>query len=268
MHHPEVQTYRSGGATIPYMDYRKPDDGRPLVLFHGISMDENHWGDLPYALDRPVVTVGFPKGERRPHLPTIHHYARQMERAIPHILGGQEFDELGLSWGGLLVQGIRRGVNKRIIAASLPAAPTLYLKPNIPDPKALRVVMSSHRRPEDAADLYGGDIRRNPALLDALPIDRHISMFRHMKQEFAAMTSGYLIVQNMLARSMPATLVMAGTDDPLMRFDRVHEAAAWLGAEFSAVEEGGHGFLLTRPEESAAIINTFLDGPAGSATVA
>ena len=256
----EVQTYQSGNVTIPYIEHGSPDGRPPLVLINGISMDEGHWGQLPTALDRHVFAVGFPRGDRT-LLTTIHHYARQMERALPHIIGDNEFDELGLSWGGVLVQDVQRGVRKRVIAASLPAAPTLCIYPNIPDGKALRVVMSTRRKPEDAADLYGGDIRRDPDILKEMPIDREINMVRHMRQQFAVLTSGYLVLKNILGRDSPETLVMAGTDDPLMRYSTIRTAARSIGAELATIEDGGHGFLLTRPKESAAIINEFLDRP-------
>ena len=258
-HHPVVTRHRLGRVTIPYIEHGQADGRPPLVLFNGISMDEHHWGDFPEALDRHVFALGFPKGGNPIHVPSFHHYARQMERALPAIIQGAEFDALGLSWGGLLVQGVRRGVRKRVIAASLPAATSLCLNPNVPDAKALRVVMSTHRKPEDIGDLYGGDIRRNPRLIKNLPIDRHIDLLRHTKQQFAAMTSGYLVLQHVMARDMPPTLVMAGTDDPLMRYSCVRDAAMSLGAELATIENGGHGFLLTRPEASAAIVNEFLD---------
>ena len=258
-HHPEANTYRLGRVTIPYIEHGEPDGRPPLVLFNGISMDENHWGKFPEALDRHVFALGFPTGGNPFYVPSIHHYARQLEQVLPDIIQGNEFDGLGLSWGGLLVQGVRQGVRKRVIAASLPVSASLCLRPNIPDAKALRVVMSMRRKPEDAVNLYGGDLRLNPGLIKDLPIDRHIGVLRHTQQQFAAMTSGYLMLQNTTAMNMPPTLVMAGTDDPLMRYPCVRRAAKWLGAELATIENGGHGFLLTRPEESAKIVNEFLD---------
>ena len=256
---PETSTFQLGKVTIPYVEHGKPDGRLPLVLFNGISMDENHWGKFPEALNRHVFAMGFPIGGNPFYVPSIRYYARQMERALPSVIQGNEFDGLGLSWGGLLVQGVRKGMRKRVIAASLPAAASLCIKPNIPDSKALRVVASTKRQPEDVADLYGGDIRANPELLKDLPIDRHINALRHMRQQFAAMTSGYLMLQNMITTNMPPTMVMAGTDDPLMRYPCVRGAAEWIGADLATIENGGHGFLLTRPEESAKIVNEFLD---------
>lgn len=262
---PEVQTLSLGKLTIPFIEHGSPDGRPPFVLYNGISMNEDHWGRLPEELGRHVFAIGIAKGDSSLSLPTIGHYAHYMDRATREI-AGEEYDALGLSWGGLLVQKLQTGMRKRVIAASMPATPYAYC--NVPDPRAMRVVMSTKRRPEAAGILYGGDVRRNPALVEELHIDRQIDMLRHARQQFAAFTSGTLIAEAMVDKAFhragPETLVMAGTDDPLMRYGAVRKGAEWLGARLHTEVEGGHGFLLTRPEASAEAINTFLDGSVSS----
>lgn len=252
-----------GRLTIPYIKIGQPVEGRrPFLLFNGISMNEDNWGRLPEALDREVYAIGIARGDRAWSVPTIGHYARYMTRAVEEIVG-EEYDALGLSWGGLLVQKMHRGMNKRVIAASMPATP--YAFTNIPDRRAIQVVMSTKRTPEGAALLYGGDVRDNPDLVSELHIDRHIDLLRHARQQFAAFTSGTLALEAMAdsvwswAPRQPDTMVMAGTDDPLMNYNAVSRGARWMGARLCTVQNGGHGFLLTRPEQSAEDINAFLD---------
>jgi pimeloyl-ACP methyl ester carboxylesterase len=262
--HPESKIMAVGGLEVPYVEYGEPDGRTPLVLLNGISMHEYHWGNLPEALDRHTYAVGIPHEGIRPLVTTIGYYASKIGPAIHGIVGEKysdsEYSVLGLSWGGLLAQRLHHGVQARILAATMPATPYACL--NMPNPKAVAVVASPHRKPGDAAILYGGDVKKNPEIVSELHIERQIDLLHHAKQTFAAMTSGPLIIREMLRHDRPRTLVMAGDDDPLMNYSVVRAGARWLGAEFETMEEGGHGFLLTRPKESADIINDFLDRPA------
>ncbi|HSH18292.1 MAG TPA: alpha/beta hydrolase [Candidatus Saccharimonadales bacterium] len=129
----------------------------------------------------------------------------------------------------------------------------------MPDPRAIWKVNTVRRNPQDAKYIYGGDVVERPELVEGLGIDRHIDILHHTRQQMAAMTCGSLVLRSTMQRHRPKTLVMAGDDDPLMPFNNVCKAASIIRAELRRIPGGGHGFLLTRPKESADIINEFLD---------
>lgn len=260
-HQSELRSYPIDGVEVPYMEYGERDGRVPLVLLHGISMPCTRWGGFPEALERHTYAIGLP--ERHPiKVPTMKGYAKVMAEAMHHIAGPYA-DVLGLSWGGLLAQRLaiddRPHMRKLVLAGTMPATPAAFGA--YPDPRAALGVMSTRRTPRTAAMVYGGDVREHPELVEDLGIDRDINMFHHMRQQWAVMLSGSMIMKRMAQRDKPETLVMTGDDDPLMRYRHVRLGAYLLGAELETIPQGGHGFLLTRPKESARIVNEFLDRP-------
>lgn len=107
------------------------------------------------------------------------------------------------------------------------------------------------------AEIYGGDFRREDGL-----IERHAAGMRGASRQgyrlqLLAML-GWTSAHWLWSLRQP-TLVMAGTDDPLVPVGNARFLAAMIpGAELSLLDNG-HLFLATRPAESARMIEAFLD---------
>ena len=257
----KIQNNSSRDTPVRIIEHGQPDGRPPFILLHGISMPPTHWSELPKALGRYTVAVGIPNSSETPKLPSMNWYAERVGQAITEV-AGDSYDVLGLSWGGLLAQQLakvrRPQVRKLVLAATAPLTPAVFWAR--PNPSAIKIVNSTVRSPDAAALLYGGDISRNPDLVKKLGIEREVDPKQHHQQQYAAirLLMGASTVSNVL-RPHPDTLVMAGNDDPLIPFWSARAGASLTNAQFERVEGGGHGFLLTRPEESAKTINNFLD---------
>jgi hypothetical protein len=107
-----------------------------------------------------------------------------------------------------------------------------------------------------AADIYGGAFRRDPSLIG-----------RHAGAMHGARDLGYLYQLFAIAgwTSLPwlwslqqPTLVLMGRDDPLVPPINGHILAGLIpNAELRMIDDG-HLFIVTRPEETAAVIEAFL----------
>jgi pimeloyl-ACP methyl ester carboxylesterase len=109
---------------------------------------------------------------------------------------------------------------------------------------------------EIAADIYGGAFRRDPSLIA-----------QHAAAMSGAHSLGYLYQLLALAgwtslpwlRSLPQpTLVLMGSDDPLVPPINGRILAGLIpNAELRMIDDG-HLFMVTRPVETAALIEEFL----------
>ena len=110
-----------------------------------------------------------------------------------------------------------------------------------------------------AAEIYGGDFRADPTLID-----------KHAKAMKGATNYGYSL--QLLAMtgwtSLPwlwllkqPTLVMTGTDDPLIPVINGRMLATLIPDARLELIDNGHLFLVTQPEASARMIEDFLGEP-------
>jgi pimeloyl-ACP methyl ester carboxylesterase len=109
-------------------------------------------------------------------------------------------------------------------------------------------------------EIYGGDFRRDP--------DTALEHFRHIKWQSSlgyylqiAAATGWTSI-HWLHRLRQPTLIMAGRDDPLIPLPNARLMNRLIPNSELRLFDCGHLFLLTRTEESAQVIRTFLDRPA------
>jgi pimeloyl-ACP methyl ester carboxylesterase len=113
-----------------------------------------------------------------------------------------------------------------------------------------------------ALDIYGGAFRKDPSLVGS-----------HAKAMHGARNLGYLY--QLLAvtgwTSLPwlwslpqPTLVLMGRDDPLVPMINGRVLAQLIPNAKLRLIDDGHLFMVTRPEETAAMIEEFLGGKSGS----
>jgi len=237
----------------------------PLLLFNGIGANiELVEPFLDALVGREAIVFDVPGvgGSPAPLLPyRPSTLARLGARLLDH-LGHGEVDVLGVSWGGALAQQFafqQAGRCRRLVLAAtspghlmVPGKLTVLLKMATPrrykDPGYMRRV---------AGDIYGGALRGSPEL-----VRRHL---RHVRW-----TSDYGYYLQLLAgfgwSSLPwlpflkqPTLVMAGTDDPIVPLVNGRILARLIPKARLETIDDGHLFLVTSARESARIIADFLE---------
>ncbi|MDH4145964.1 MAG: alpha/beta fold hydrolase [Acidimicrobiia bacterium] len=262
------------GVTLR-VEQRRPDDARgvPLLLIPGIGAPLDLFEPFCTALGARATISFDPPGvgeSSTPALPRTMAQLADLVAALVDRLGHDTVDVLGLSWGGALAQEFTlrhpRRVNRLVLVAtmhgwtSLPGDPLAMSILATP----LRYYSASYLRAV-APLLYGGGIRHEPGLLDrqAYLRQRHAPSLTGYTWQLAAVTGWSSRFR--LGRIASRTLVLAGDDDPIINVANAHTMARLIpDTELVVLERGGHLFLLVRAEETAAIVDRFLnrsDGP-------
>ncbi|WP_084191429.1 alpha/beta fold hydrolase [Algiphilus aromaticivorans] len=244
----------------------RPGHGAPLLFCNGIGANLELVVPLLRKLaERPVVIVDLPGTGGSPSgwfWPSLPRYARMVVGALDQLGFDGPFAVAGVSWGGGLAQQIARDYKKRVshlilMATSpgitmMPGKPSALLRMMTPQRYFSRGYMARH-----AATLYGGEMR-----------NRRDHALQHAYSTTAP--SGRAYIQQVMAMyqfsSLPwlrcircPALVISGDDDPLVRPVNARILAAVLrDAQLHIVPGGGHLFITLRPNETAALIDTFI----------
>ncbi|MFN0026346.1 MAG: alpha/beta fold hydrolase [Acidimicrobiales bacterium] len=242
----------------------------PLVLLPGIGASLDLYEDFRAALPgRPSVGLdppgvgGSPLG-RYPS--TMSGYADACVEALDQA-GIEHFDLLGLSWGGALAQELTLRHPQRVRRLVLVA--TMFGIGALPgDPVAMSILATPWRYYSPtylrmvAPLLYGGAIRSDPGLLDRQAYLRHRNapdpMAYCAQLQAVMMWSSGLRLRHL----HQSTLIMAANDDPIINTGNAHIMQRLLpNARLEIVQGGGHLFLMTAPQQTAASVTQFLDEP-------
>ena len=258
LHEVDGQTLRVG---VRSGDKASP----PLLLFNGIGANielvEPFLEQLqgPEAIIFDVPGVGGSPAPKLPYRPWM--LARLAARLLDQ-LGHEQVDVLGVSWGGALAQQFAfqqaRRCRRLVLAATSPGSIM------IPGRLSVLLKMATPRRYKDAVymnriagDIYGGALRTSPELAG-----------RHLRYVRWASDYGYYlqILAGIGWSSLPwlrllkqPTLVMAGTDDPIVPPINGRILARLIPNARLVTIEDGHLFLITSAQESAQSISTFLN---------
>jgi poly(3-hydroxyalkanoate) depolymerase len=244
-------------------------EGRPLLLLMGIGANLEMWGPFEDRLDGAsiqTITVDAPgtggSGSYRwpRRMPGL---ATTMLRLLD-ILGYDQVDVLGVSFGGVLAQQVARQggdrIRRLVLAATgpglggVPASPRVLL--TLATPR--RYTQPDYFR-RVAGRIYGGVSRYDPdsALHGSLArFARAPSLGGYLAQLYAI--AGWSSV-GWLHRLDPPTLVLAGDDDPIVPMVNGRILARLIPrARLQVVPGGGHLFLLERAAEMADLVTDFL----------
>ena len=236
----------------------------PLLLFNGIGANWELAKPLLEALTSTtaiIFDVPGVGGSPRSLLPYRPSTLARLASGLVAELGYAEIDVAGVSWGGGIAQQFAHQYPKlcrRLVLAA--TAPGVTMVPASP---SVLWKMATPRRYTDndymnkiAADLYGGAFRNDPSLIG-----------RHASAMHGARNLGYLYQLLAVAgwTSLPwlwslpqPTLVLMGSDDPLVPPINGHILAGLIpNAELRMIDDG-HLFMVTRPAETAALIEAFL----------
>jgi poly(3-hydroxyalkanoate) depolymerase len=236
----------------------------PLLLFNGIGANWELAKPFLEALTTTtavIFDVPGVGGSPRPLLPYRPSRLARLAAGLVTALGYAQVDVAGVSWGGGIAQQFAHQYPKlcrRLVLAA--TAPGVTMVPASP---SVLWKMATPRRYTDkdymnriAADIYGGAFRFDPSVIG-----------RHADAMHGARNLGYLYQLLAMAgwTSLPwlwslpqPTLVLMGSDDPLVPPINGRILASLIpNAELRMIDDG-HLFMVTRPAETAAIIESFL----------
>ncbi len=242
-----------------------PADTPPLLMFNGIGANlELGFSFLRELQGRRAILFDVPGvgGSPIPALPYRPGTLARWAKRLCEILGHEQVDVSGVSWGGGMAQQFARQYPKmcrKLVLAATSAG--FFMKPGKP---SVLSKMASFKRYTDkdymrsiAAEIYGGDFRTGGG-----HIEKHSSGIRPQSQrgyvyQLLAM-SGWTSVHWLWTLRQP-TLVMSGNDDPLIPVENAKLLAMLIPNARLELLDNGHLFLATRPRETAETIEAFLD---------
>jgi poly(3-hydroxyalkanoate) depolymerase len=236
----------------------------PLLLFNGIGASLELAVPFMRALSHTETIIfdvpgvgGSPK-PRGPYRPST---ITRLGARLLNLLGHRRADVGGVSWGGGIAQQFAHQhydmCRKLVLAATSPGA--------IMVPGSPRVLwkMATPRRYLDRAfikrvapEIYGGQFRDEPGLVgvvaDAMSGASHIGY----AYQIIAM-AGWTSLPWLWTLKQP-TLILAGRDDPIVPLANGRLMARLMANARLEILDDGHLFMVTRPTETAAIIEKFL----------
>ncbi|MEM8648893.1 MAG: poly(3-hydroxyalkanoate) depolymerase [Pseudomonadota bacterium] len=265
---------RTGGLNIEMMDVDGqeirvgttdgPDDRPPLLMFNGIGANLELGAPFFNELKQTrgiIFDVPGVGGSPLPKLPYRPSTLARWAKRICEMLGHMEVDVSGVSWGGGMAQQFAfqypRTCRRLILVATssgwtmLPGSPSVLSK------------MTNIRRYTDkgymrsiAAEIYGGDFRHDETLINEHAANMKPSSNSGYAMQLLAMT-GWTSAPWLWMLKQP-TLIMSGTDDPLIPTANAKFLAKMIPNSRLELNDNGHMFLVTRPKESAETIEAFL----------
>jgi len=176
-------------------------------------------------------------------------------------LDRQGVDVLGLSWGGALAQQFAFQNPRRCRRLILVSTGTGALM--VPGHPRLLAKMMTPRRFLDhryaasiAGDLYGGTVRDDPSVVENL-FDRQLmagSRVGYLHQLLAGAVWTSLFALPLIRQD---TLILAGTDDPIVPVANARIMARLLPHATMHLHPGGHVDLITNAAALAPVIESF-----------
>ncbi len=261
----EVRTVMVDGRRVRVGIRRGVEGGTPLVICNGLGANLELLEPFTAALagvETIVFDVPGVGGSETPALPyRFIGLAAFLKRLLLALGVDRPVDVLGVSWGGLLAQQFAfqypGSCRRLVLAATTPG--TLMI------PGRLSVIrhMISPRRYSDprymlriAPSLYGGLLRRRPDLVHEHA--RHVAAPGGRGYAYQLLASlGWTSLWWLRALRQP-TLVMAGSDDPIVPVINARILALAIRRSRLKLIDDGHLFMLTRPLESASAVRAFL----------
>jgi len=237
----------------------------PLLIFNGVGANLELLAPFVSAMHgMEIVAFDVPGvgGSPAPLWPyRFSTLAAVADRLLQQLGYAGSVDVLGLSWGGALAQQFAHQYPVRcrrlVLAATSPGAVM------VPGKFSVLLRLLSTRRYRDPSfvqavggELYGGGYRRNPELLREHA--RHIRPPQgrgYLYQMLAAW--GWSSLWWLGALRQP-TLVMHGTDDPIVPLANAKILAALIRSSRLFVVDDGHLFLVGRAREIAPVVRGFL----------
>lgn len=262
-----VAHVRVQGLTLRYA--RTPGEGRPLLFCNGIGANL----ELALPLVRelrgvPVLLFDLPGVGGSPPAQLWPSY-RRYARLVMGLADGLGLDGplavAGVSWGSGLAMRLARDYPHRVERLVLMAATHGWFM--VPGRiSALGRMLTPQRylsrsyMVANAGKLYGGAMRDSPdAAIDFARLTRAPQALAYAQQ--LASIAAFNSLPWLRCIRCP-TLVMSGDDDPIVRPINARILAALLPTgRLHLLENGGHLFMATHPQQTAGAIREFLSTP-------
>jgi poly(3-hydroxyalkanoate) depolymerase len=249
---------------------RIPNDssraGRPLVLCNGIGASLDLLQPFVDALDPaiPVVRFDVPGVGGSPLPPVPYNYASLslLLGKVLDKLGYDEFDVLGISWGGGLAQQLAFQNPRRVRRVVLVSTATgMLMVPGRPSVLSKMITPRRYRDADYAAKIagtiYGGSARAKPmAAMHALHDQSRVGSRRGYLLQLLA-GAGWTSLPFLPFIRQPV-LLLAGDDDPIIPLVNARVMKNLLPRATMHVYPDGHLGLITRASELAPVVATFL----------
>ena len=260
----EISLLEVGGQVLR-VGIRRGERARPpLLLFNGIGASIESIAPFLEALNGPetiMFDVPGVGGSPAPWLPYRPWMLVRLSARLLEQLGYERVDVLGVSWGGALAQQFAFQQAKRCRRLVLAATSPGHLM--VPGKLTVLLKMATPRRYKDpdymnriAGEIYGGALRESPELVrDHLRHVRWSSDYGYYLQLIAGV--GWSSLPWLPFLSQP-TLVIAGTDDPIVPVANGRILATLIPDARLVTIDDGHLFLVTSADKSAEIISEFL----------
>ena len=260
---PSGQRMQVGGTVLRVA---RTGDGPPLLLLNGIGAPIEMWGPVVSRFPgRTLVMFDVPGVGKSPPVfrpMRMSGYARLTVGLLDR-LGIDRADVLGYSWGGALAQQLAHQAPDRVgslvLGATMPGVGGQAPSPWVAALMATPARYYSERYLEfSAPHIFGGPTFGSPgsSAVDARralpPTNRG-----YLGQLYAI--SGWSS-RPWLRAIRSRTLVVAGTNDPLVRPRNARILAAAIPGARLHMVDGGHLFLLENPASPCRVIESFLSG--------
>src|SRR5215470_11260127 len=260
----QISLHDVGGQTLR-VGIRHGDEAQtPLLMFNGIGANIELVEPFLDALEGlPAIVFDVPGvgGSPPPRLPYRPSTIARLTVQLLDQLGREKVDVLGVSWGGALAQQFAYQQSNRCRRLILAATSPGHLM--VPGRLTVLLKMATPRRYKDpdymkriAGDIYGGALRGAPELAgEHLRHVRWSSDYGYYLQLLAGLGWSSLPWLRKLAQP---TLVIAGTDDPIVPVANGRILARLIPNARLVTIDDGHLFLVTNASQSAEIISRFL----------
>ena len=256
-----------GGRAMRVSVREGTQDWPPLLLCNGIGASLELFQPFVDALDprRPVIRFDMPGIGGSP-APVVPYHVATLPSLLAGLLeqlGYAQADVLGISWGGGLAQQFALSrpdrVRRLVLVATGPGA---LMVPGHPRVLLRMLSPRRHRDPGHAVriagELYGGSVRKDPALArDLLHATTRLGPARgYFYQLIAAI--GWTSLP-WLPKLRPPTLILAGDDDPIIPLVNARIMHRLIPRSQLHIYHGGHLELATDSERLAATVEAFLN---------
>jgi poly(3-hydroxyalkanoate) depolymerase len=239
----------------------------PVLMFNGIGANlelARPFLDAFDDVEAIIFDVPGVGGSPLPRLPYRPSTLANVAKDLLQKLGHARADVTGVSWGGGLAQQFAHqhpALCRKLVLVATSAGAIM-----VPGSISVLSKMASPRRYIDkgymreiASEIYGGDFRKDPTL-----IHEHAENMKPTSQagyilQLLAMT-GWTSVPWLWSLKQP-TLILAGTDDPLVPVINARFLNAMIPNSRLELVDNGHLFVVTRPKETAEIVDAFLREP-------
>ncbi|CAM3686582.1 poly(3-hydroxyalkanoate) depolymerase [Smaragdicoccus niigatensis] len=245
---------------------RSGTNGRPLLLCNGIGASLDLLEPFVDALDPSIEVVSFDVpgvgASGDPKFPYNFAMLAYFVGKMMDQLGYEDFDVLGISWGGGLAQQLAFQNPCRVKRLILVSTGTgMLMVPAHPRVLSKMVTPRRYRDPEYAkaiaAELYGGQMRDHPELAKPL-LHNHSRVGSRRGYLFQLMAGAGWTSLPFLPFLRQKTLILAGTDDPIIPLVNARIMHRLIPNSALHVYDDGHLGLVTKADELAPVVSRFL----------